>query len=174
MRIRSFCFTSLLIIMAATSLMAAALENGSASSNNAANITNSANITNAVNATLKEAILSNGGSNLSALNDTTLNATALNDSDLKEIGSKNTTFVIGGDAKVRQTNGAGADVSADACINASDGTKENQQSNRTAFKIKGYTRPTRDAKSGAQCSLTAACLSRGVEGTPHGYVTYYD
>ncbi len=163
MRIRSFCFTGLLIVtVAASPLAAAALENSSARSDNA------------TNTTLTEEILSNAGSNLSAANDTSLNATTLNASDLKEIGPKNASFMIGGDVKARPTGGAGIDVSANACINASAGTLENQQSNKTAFEIKGYTRPTRYAKSGAQCSLTAACLSRGVEGTPHGYVTYYN
>lgn len=159
MRSLFFCFTGLLIITAATSPTTATitLENSSIGSNNAAN------------ATLKEAILSNASSNLLAVNDS-----AINGSNSTRIVPKNATFMIGGDAKVKPTDDVGIDLSADACINASAGPSEALQSNKTAFKIKGYTRPTRDAKKGAQCSLTAACLSRGVEGTPHGYVTYYN
>jgi hypothetical protein len=159
MRISSFCFMSLLIVIATACVLAAAApDNSSSSSNNATNAT----------ATLGEPTLSNSSSNLSAMNDSALNA-----SGSKNIGPQ-TPFMIGGSAKVRQTGDAGIDVCAASCINASDNTSEIQQSNKSAFMIKGYTRPTRDAKNGSQCSLTAACLSRGVEGTPHGYVTYYN
>lgn len=44
----------------------------------------------------------------------------------------------------------------------------------TAFVINGYTRPTKDAIYENQSLLNAACLSRIVEGTPHGYATYYN
>ncbi len=44
----------------------------------------------------------------------------------------------------------------------------------TAFIISGYTRPTKDAIYKNQSLLNAACLSRIVEGTPHGYATYYN
>ena len=43
----------------------------------------------------------------------------------------------------------------------------------TPFIICGYTRPTRDVIYENQSSLNAAILSRIVEGTPHGYATYY-
>jgi len=156
MRIHIFCFMSLLIVIATASLMAAAvLDKSSVNSNNA------------TTATLIEPTLGNSSSNLSAMNDSALNA-----SYPKRIATE-TPFMIGGDAKVRPMDNAGIDVCATSGINASANTSETQQSNKTAFNIKGYTRPTRDAKIGAQCSLTAACLSRGVEGTPHGYVTYY-
>lgn len=54
-------------------------------------------------------------------------------------------------------------------------TEKNDSGNfsRTApFIISGFTRPTKDANYQNQSSLNAACLSRIVEGTPHGYVTY--
>ena len=43
----------------------------------------------------------------------------------------------------------------------------------TPFTICGFTRPTRDVIYENQSSLNAAILSRIVEGTPHGYATYY-
>jgi cytoskeletal protein RodZ len=163
MRIPSFCFMCLLIVTATACVLAAAAPDYSnASSNNATNAT----------ATLRETTMSNASlnssSNLSAMNDSALNA-----SSPKNIGPQ-TPFMIGGDANVSQTNNTGNDVCAASNTNASDNTSEIQPSNKTAFMIEGYTRPTRDAKNGPQCSLTAAYLSRGVEGTPHGYVTYYN
>ncbi len=44
----------------------------------------------------------------------------------------------------------------------------------TAFIISGYIRPTKDAIYKNQSLLNAAYLSRIVEGTPHGYATYYN
>jgi hypothetical protein len=46
--------------------------------------------------------------------------------------------------------------------------------NATAFLIDGYTRPTKDTIYKNLSLLNAAYLSRAVEGTPHGYVTYYN
>jgi hypothetical protein len=43
----------------------------------------------------------------------------------------------------------------------------------TPFIICGFTGPTKDAIYENQSSLNAAILSRIVEGTPHGYATYY-
>lgn len=43
-----------------------------------------------------------------------------------------------------------------------------------AFLINGYTRPTKDSNYKNLSSVNAAVLSRAVEGTPHGYVTYYN
>jgi hypothetical protein len=43
-----------------------------------------------------------------------------------------------------------------------------------AFLINGYTRPTRDSNYRNLSSTNAAVLSRAVEGTPHGHVTYYN
>ena len=58
--------------------------------------------------------------------------------------------------------------------NVADSAKSNSDnvSKVTPFTICGYTRPTRDAIYENQ-SLNAAILSRIVEGTPHGYATYY-
>jgi hypothetical protein len=43
-----------------------------------------------------------------------------------------------------------------------------------AFLINGYTRPTKDSNYKNLSSANAAVLSRAVEGTPHGYVIYYN
>lgn len=161
MRIPSFCFMSLLIAIATACLLAAAApENSSASYDNT------------TNATLRVPTLSNSSSNSSP------NLSAMNGSLLNASGTKNivpeTPFMVGGDAKVRTADRAGIDGYPISCSNVSVRTSETPQSNKTAFMIKGYTRPTRDSKNGSQCSLTAASLSRGVEGTTHGYVTYYN
>jgi hypothetical protein len=42
------------------------------------------------------------------------------------------------------------------------------------FIIEGFTRPTRDTAYKNQSLINAAYLSRKVEGTPHGYATYYN
>ena len=59
--------------------------------------------------------------------------------------------------------------------NVADSAKSNSDnaSKVTPFTISGYTRPTRDVIYENQSSLNAAILSRIVEGTPHGYATYY-
>jgi hypothetical protein len=59
--------------------------------------------------------------------------------------------------------------------NEADLAKSNSDnaSKVTPFIICGYTKPTRDVIYENQSSLNAAILSRIVEGTPHGYATYY-
>jgi hypothetical protein len=59
--------------------------------------------------------------------------------------------------------------------NVADSEKSNSDnvSKVSPFNICGYTRPTRDVIYENQSSLNAAILSRIVEGTPHGYATYY-
>ena len=59
--------------------------------------------------------------------------------------------------------------------NVADSAKSNSDnaSKVTPFTICGFTRPTRDVIYENQSSLNAAILSRIVEGTPHGYATYY-
>jgi hypothetical protein len=59
--------------------------------------------------------------------------------------------------------------------NVADSAKSNSDnvSKVSPFTICGYTRPTRDVIYENQSSLNAAILSRIVEGTPHGYATYY-
>ena len=89
-------------------------------------------------------------SNLSAMNRTVLNITNIEKIDhVKKIIIINSTNV------------------ADSAKSNSDNV-----SKVTPFTICGYTRPTRDAIYENQ-SLNAAVLSRIVEGTPHGYATYY-
>lgn len=160
MRIPSFCFMGLLIAIMTACFLAAASENSSDG------------LDDATNATPNEPALSNSSlssiSKISAMNESLLNA-----SIPKKVCSQ-PPFMICGEANVRPAKGTGARVCATSGINASASASGAPQSNRTAFMIKGYTRPTRDSKNGSQSSLTAASLSRGVEGTPHGYVTYYN
>ena len=95
--------------------------------------------------------LKNISSNLSAMNKTVLNITNIEKIDpVKKIIVINSTNV------------------ADPANSNSDNA-----SKVTPFIICGYTRPTRDVIYENQSSLNAAILSRIVEGTPHGYATYY-
>ena len=95
--------------------------------------------------------LKNISSNLSAINKTVLNITNIEKIDpVKKIIVINSTNV------------------ADPANSNSDNA-----SKVTPFTICGFTRPTRDVIYENQSSLNAAILSRIVEGTPHGYATYY-
>jgi len=145
-------FTGLLIVMTAASLtMTAAQENSSALLNNTSQ---------------KVSDLNNESLNLSITNNTIMNDTILNATNSTRGNSTNNfTFMIGGDAKVRQTN------SSRIHILGKDPTT--QAVGRSSFMIKGYVHPIRNATYEGQYSLNAAGLSRGVEGTPHGYVTYH-
>ena len=90
-------------------------------------------------------------SNLSAMNKTVLNITNIEKIDpVKKIIVINSTNV------------------ADPANSNSDNA-----SKVTPFTICGFTRPTRDVIYENQSSLNAAILSRIVEGTPHGYGTFY-
>ena len=99
--------------------------------------------------------LKNISSNLSAMNKTVLNIT-----NIEKIDPVKKIIVINSTNVADQANRIGFDNS--------DNT-----SKVTPFIICGFTRPTRDAIYENQSSLNAAILSRIVEGTPHGYATYY-
>ena len=99
--------------------------------------------------------LKNIGSNLSAMNKTVLNIT-----NIEKIDPVKKIIVINSTNVADPANSIGFDNSDNA-------------SKVTPFIICGYTRPTRDAIYENQSSLNAAILSRIVEGTPHGYATYY-
>jgi len=99
----------------------------------------------AYNSTLK-----NISSNLSAMNKTVLSITNIEKIEPVKVKVINSTNV------------------ADSAKSNSDNA-----SKVTPFTISGYTRPTRDVIYENQSSLNAAILSRIVEGTPHGYATYY-
>jgi len=141
-------FTSLLVVMTAASLtMTAAQENSSALLNNTSQ---------------KDSDLNNESLNISITNNTILNAA----NSTRGNSTNNFTFMIGGDVKVKQTN------SSRVHILGKD--PETQAAGRSSFMIKGYVHPIRDATYEGQYSLNAAGLSRGVERTPHGYVTYHN
>jgi len=99
--------------------------------------------------------LKNISSNLSAMNKTVLNIT-----NIEKIDPVKKIIVINSTNVADPANSIGFDNSDNA-------------SKVTPFIICGYTRPTRDAIYENQSSLNAAILSRIVEGTPHGYATYY-
>ena len=141
------CPVSLLAIFLAISLsIVDAQENGSTLLNNI---------------TQKNAT-QNNSSNLSIINNTVLNET--NPEKLDPVNNIN--FIISSDPKVRPMNSAK--------INLSSNDHEIQQPRKTPFVINGYAMPTINAFQENQYLLNAAYQSRKVEGTPHGYVTYYN
>ncbi len=146
-------FTGLLVIMTAASLtMAIAQDNSSA-------------------------ILNNASQNGSHLNNESLNLSIANNTIIETILNKTSTtmgnatnnitfFMIGDDRKVRQTNSSR--------IHIIGKEPDAQALDRSSFMIKGYVHPIRNATYEGSYSLNAAGLSRAVEGTPHGYVTYHN
>jgi len=151
-------FTGLLVIVTAASLtMANAQDNSSAILNNASQ---------------NGSDLNNGSLNISIANNRTIIETVLNETNttanttMGNATKSITFFMIGGDEKVRQINSSrihiiGEDPDAQAVAMSS-------------FMIKGYVHPIRNATYEGLYSLNAARLSRAVEGTPHGYVTYHN
>jgi hypothetical protein len=99
--------------------------------------------------------LKNISTNLSAMNKTVPNIT-----NIEKIGPVKKIIVINITNVADPANSIGFDNSDNA-------------SKVTPFIICGFTRPTGDAIYENQSSLNAAILSRIVEGTPHGYATYY-
>lgn len=75
-------------------------------------------------------------------------------------------FRISDNVTAKSMNGFRLDASAE--------NSEIQYPKRATFVINGYVRPTIDAIYEDGSLLNAAYLSRGVEGTPHGYVTYFN
>jgi hypothetical protein len=86
---------------------------------------------------------------------------AVESSVLNESGSLMAVQVLNRDLETDLANGI--------VFGASNATRRDN-----AFLINGYIRPTRDSNYKNQSSTNAAVLSRAVEGTPHGYVTYYN
>lgn len=97
------------------------------------------------------AILDNSSQKNTALNHTSANLSA---------------FRISDNVTAKPMNCFGLDLSAE--------NSEIQSPKKATFVIKGYVRPTIDAIYEDSSLLNAAYLSRGVEGTPHGYVTYFN
>lgn len=147
------CLLGLLAITAAASMMTAiAQENSSAVLNNAT----------------EEALdLDNQSLNISVTNNTIMNESILNATNsTNENSTNNATFMIGSDMKFRQHNSSRVHIIAD--------DSDPQAPERVSFMISGYVHPIKDAIYEGQYLLNAAGLSRAVEGTPHGYVTYHN
>jgi len=100
--------------------------------------------------------------NLSEMNNNSINETSFNSS----LPQNENAFVITGNVTARPLNYVGLDISAkNSAI---------QPPKKAIFMINGYIRPETGAIYENLSLLNAAYLSRGVEGTPHGYVTYYN
>jgi hypothetical protein len=104
--------------------------------------------------------------NISVMNNTAMDDAIMNASN-STIGNStnNAAFMIGGNVKFRQTNSR---------IYITAKNSDPQSLNRTPFIISGYVHPMRDAIYAGRYLLNAAGLSRAVEETPHGYVTYHN
>jgi hypothetical protein len=143
----------LLVVTAAASMIAATAQDNSSAVWN--NVTQEAS--DGDNESLNLSITNN-----TIMNDTILDAT--NSTSGVSIG--NATFMIGGNMKFRQSNSSR--------IHIVDGNSETQAPGRVSFMINGYVHPMRNTIYAGQYLLNAAGLSRAVEGTPHGYVTYHN
>jgi hypothetical protein len=66
--------------------------------------------------------------------------------------------------------GSASNVSVNASVNSSD----IQSSNKTIFVIDDGSKPMKHASNIGQSSINGASLMRTVDGTPHGYTTYYN
>ena len=99
----------------------------------------------------------NNGSINSSINETGFNTSLPVNSDV---------FIITSNATAKPTSGGISEISAKS--------SEIQPPNKATFVINGYTRPKTGVTYENLSLLNAAYLSRGVEGTPHGYVTYYN
>jgi hypothetical protein len=119
------------------------------------------------NATQKFPERDNKTLNISVMNNTTMDDAIMNASN-STIGNStnNVTFMIGGNVRFRQTN--------NSRIHTTARNSDSQSLNRTPFMISGYVHPMRDAIYAGRHLLNAAGLSRAVEETPHGYVTYHN
>jgi hypothetical protein len=113
-----------------------------------------------LNSTAKEnASLNYTNQNISMMNNSVSNTTEL---DFRG----NDAFIISSDMKPMPTDRVD--------INTSSNPFEIQPPKKAIFLIEGFAKPTRDEIYNDQYLLNAAYLSRNVEGTPHGYVTYYN
>jgi hypothetical protein len=113
------------------------------------------------NITLNNASLKNISINLSANNSTSFDA-----NHPLMVGSEdNATFIISSKVIVVPTN--------TPKINITSQSSEIKPPKRTTFMI-DFVRPGSSASYENRSLLNGAYLSRKVEGTPHGYVTYYN
>jgi hypothetical protein len=108
--------------------------------------------------------LSNTSLRNASLNLLTSNSTGFDANDSEKVDPiDNATFIIRSNVKVMPVNS----------INASAESSEIQPPKKTIFMI-DFDRPKKSAFYENLSSRNAAYLSRKVEGTPHGYVTYYN
>lgn len=137
---------SLLGIIATVSIIAAVAQENNTALNNISQ---------------KNGTLCNTSINLTGMNKSIseTNSSELNSSAIA-------AFKITSNPGDRPKKGIGYDVSAEG--------PGIQSPEKAAFLICGYTRPTKNATYEDLSLLNAAYLSRGVEGTPHGYVTYHN
>jgi hypothetical protein len=112
-----------------------------------------------INSSLKNILLNS--SDLSPLTNTTSD---LNGQPLKVGSDDNATFIISGDLIVMPLNGTEIDVS-----HRFSGI---QLPKRAVFII-DFVRPSSTESYENRSLKNGAYLSRKVEGTPHGYVTYF-
>ncbi len=145
---RLISLIALLGIIAVLSIAAAsAQENGAARLNNISQ---------------ENGTFNNTDINLSDMSNKTINETNFNQPN----PSNGDVFLITSNVTARPMSGIG--------INVSDESPRVQLPKKATFLISGYTRPKTGAVYENTSLLNAASLSRGVEGTPHGYTTYYN
>lgn len=118
------------------------------------------------NAALNNISQKNGTFDNISMNLTNINK-SIDETNSSELNSSGlAAFKITSNLTDRPKNGIGYDVSGKG-----PGV---QSPEKAEFLISGYTRPTKNATYEDLSLLNAAYLSRGVEGTPHGYVTYHN
>jgi hypothetical protein len=66
------------------------------------------------------------------------------------------------------------DSAKNISVNASLNSSDIQPSNKTIFMIDDGSKPMKHACNIGQSSINGASLMRIVDGTPHGYTTYYN
>lgn len=114
------------------------------------------------NITQKDKLMNNLSLNLSIINETILDGASSETVDPND----NVSFIISSDLKTKSNAGFR--------INTSIRNSELQPPMRSVFVINMFSIPTKNANYTDDYLLSAAYLSRKVEGTPHGHVTYYN
>jgi hypothetical protein len=151
---------SLLIVVATISSMAAAAQEGNKI------ILNNNSLDNVYLNNLDNSALNNTSLKACGLDLTIENHTLLSQANNVTINIRKDIFVI--------SNATAIDPLNRTEFNASENDSETRSPKAAAFIIDGFARPTRNSIYKAQSSLNAAYLSRIIEGTPHGYTTYYN
>jgi hypothetical protein len=128
----------------------------------AATVAQENNTTKLDNISQKDGTSGNLSLNLSDMNNSSINETSFNTS----LPASNEVFVITSNMTAKPMNNSISEISAKSSAI--------QPPNKATFVINGYTRPETGVIYENLSQLNAAYLSRGVEGTPHGYVTYYN